>query len=130
KGDILLVQIYVDDIIFGATNKDLCKSFGKLMKDKFQMSSMEELTFFLGLQDPDGEDVDVHTYRSMIGSLMYLTSSKPDIMFAPTQTVTMLVQAWTEYLQLKDVNSLDADWSLGSAKSKQLLPLHPQRLNT
>nr|GEW51175.1 hypothetical protein [Tanacetum cinerariifolium] len=34
------------------------------------------------LEDPDGEDVDVHTYRSMIGSLMYLTSSRPDIMFA------------------------------------------------
>nr|GEW51447.1 uncharacterized mitochondrial protein AtMg00810-like [Tanacetum cinerariifolium] len=34
------------------------------------------------LKDPDGEDVDVHTYRSMIGSLMYLTSSRPDIMFA------------------------------------------------
>nr|GEW12744.1 putative ribonuclease H-like domain-containing protein [Tanacetum cinerariifolium] len=50
KGDILLVQIYVDDIIFGATNKDLCKSFEKLMKEKFQMSSMRELIFFLGLQ--------------------------------------------------------------------------------
>nr|GFA34945.1 hypothetical protein [Tanacetum cinerariifolium]GFA35411.1 hypothetical protein [Tanacetum cinerariifolium] len=109
----------------GATNKALCKSFEKLMKDKFQMSSIGELTFFLGLQvkqktdgifinqdkyvaeilrkfrlsegksastpidaekpllkDSDGEDVDVHTYRSMIGSLMYLTSSRPDIMFA------------------------------------------------
>nr|GEV98144.1 uncharacterized mitochondrial protein AtMg00810-like [Tanacetum cinerariifolium] len=97
----------------------------KLMKDKFQMSSMGELTFFLGLRlkqkkdgifisqdkyvaeilkkfrltegksastpidtekpflkDPNGEDVDVHIYRSMIGSLMYLTSSRPDIMFA------------------------------------------------
>nr|GEX13300.1 uncharacterized mitochondrial protein AtMg00810-like [Tanacetum cinerariifolium] len=82
KGDILLVRIYVDDIIFGAKNKDLCKSFEKLMKDKFQMSSMRELIFFLGLQDPDGEDVDVYTYRSMIGSLMFLTSSRPDIMFA------------------------------------------------
>nr|GEX87822.1 hypothetical protein [Tanacetum cinerariifolium] len=125
KGDILLVQIYVDDIIFGYTNNDLCKAFEKLMKDKFQMSSMGELTFFLGLQvkqkkdgmfisqgkyvakilrkfgltdgksastpidtekpllkDPDVEDVDVHTYRSMIGSLMYLTLSRPDIMFA------------------------------------------------
>nr|GEU68007.1 putative ribonuclease H-like domain-containing protein [Tanacetum cinerariifolium] len=124
KDDILLVQIYVDDIIFGSTNKDLCKSFEKLMKDKFQMSSMGELTLFLGLQvqqkkerifisqdkyvaeilrkfrlsdrksastpidtekpllkDPDGEDVDVHTYRSIIGSLMYLTSLRPDIMF-------------------------------------------------
>nr|GEV79123.1 putative ribonuclease H-like domain-containing protein [Tanacetum cinerariifolium] len=50
KGDILLVQIYVDDIIFGSTNKDLCKAFEKLMKDKFQTSSMRELTFFLGLQ--------------------------------------------------------------------------------
>nr|GEU84292.1 putative ribonuclease H-like domain-containing protein [Tanacetum cinerariifolium] len=125
KGDILLVQIYVNDIIFGATNKDLCKSFEKLMKDKFQMSSIGELTFFLDLQVKqkkdgifisqdkyvaeilrkfgltegksartptdtekpllkglDGEDVDVHTYMSMIGSLMYLTSSRPDIMFA------------------------------------------------
>ncbi|GJY30807.1 retrovirus-related pol polyprotein from transposon TNT 1-94 [Tanacetum coccineum] len=50
KGDILLVQVYVDDIIFGSTNKELCTGFEKLMKDKFQMSSMGELTFFLGLQ--------------------------------------------------------------------------------
>nr|GEU50651.1 hypothetical protein [Tanacetum cinerariifolium] len=50
KGDILLVQVYVDDIIFGSTNKELCKAFEKLMKDKFQMSLMGELTFFLGLQ--------------------------------------------------------------------------------
>nr|GFB19787.1 hypothetical protein [Tanacetum cinerariifolium] len=49
KGDILLVQVYVVDIIFGSTNKELCKAFEKLMKDKFQMSSMRELTF-LGLQ--------------------------------------------------------------------------------
>nr|GEV22684.1 putative ribonuclease H-like domain-containing protein [Tanacetum cinerariifolium] len=47
QGDILLVQIYVDDIIFGSTNKELCKVFEKLIKDKFQMSSMGELTFFL-----------------------------------------------------------------------------------
>nr|GEX75814.1 putative ribonuclease H-like domain-containing protein [Tanacetum cinerariifolium] len=46
KGDILLVQVYVDDIIFGSTNKELCTAFEKLMKDKFQMSSMRELTFF------------------------------------------------------------------------------------
>nr|GEY73361.1 DNA-directed DNA polymerase [Tanacetum cinerariifolium] len=124
KGNILLVQVYVDGIIFRSTNKDLCKAFEKLIKDKFQMCSMGELTFFLGLQvkqkqdgifisqdkyvakilrkfgltdeksastpidtkkpllkDPDGEDVDVDTYRLMIGSLMYLTSSSPDIMF-------------------------------------------------
>ncbi|GKB61919.1 putative ribonuclease H-like domain-containing protein [Tanacetum coccineum] len=124
KRDILLVQVYVDDIIFGSTNKELCTEFEKLMHDKFQMSSMGELNFFLGLQvkqredgifisqdkyvaeilrkfdftdvrtastpmdtekpllkDSDGDDVDVHLYRSMIGSLMYLTSSRPDIMF-------------------------------------------------
>nr|GEX33562.1 hypothetical protein [Tanacetum cinerariifolium] len=129
KGDILLVQIYVDDIIFCSTNKDLCKAFKKLMKDKFQMSLMGELIFCLGLQvkqkkdeifisqdknvaeilrkfvltdgksastpidtekpllkDSDGEDVDVHTYRSMSGSLMYLTSSRPDII--PDQMVS------------------------------------------
>nr|GEZ63506.1 putative ribonuclease H-like domain-containing protein [Tanacetum cinerariifolium] len=50
KGDILLVRVYVDDIIFGSTNKELHKAFEKLMKDKFKMSSMGELTLFLGLQ--------------------------------------------------------------------------------
>nr|GEY92231.1 hypothetical protein [Tanacetum cinerariifolium] len=123
--EVFAPVIYVDDIIFGSTNKDLCKAFEKLMKDNFQMSSMGELTFFLGLQlkqkkdgifisqdkyvaeilrkfgltdgksastpidtekpllkDPDKKDVDVHTCRSIIGSLMYLTSSRPDIMFA------------------------------------------------
>ncbi|GJX39390.1 putative ribonuclease H-like domain-containing protein, partial [Tanacetum coccineum] len=68
KGDILLVQMYVDDIIFGSTKKSLCTEFEKMMHQKFHMSSIGELTFFLGL--------------SMIGSLMYLTSSRPDSMFA------------------------------------------------
>ncbi|GJS31855.1 putative ribonuclease H-like domain-containing protein [Tanacetum coccineum] len=124
KGDILLVQVYVDDIIFGSIKMSLYNAFEKLMHEKFQMSSMGELTFFLGLQvkqkndgifisqdkyvaeilkkfgfievktastpletqkpllkDEDGEEVDVHMYRSMIGSLMYLTSSRPGIMF-------------------------------------------------
>ncbi|GJZ77811.1 putative ribonuclease H-like domain-containing protein [Tanacetum coccineum] len=125
KGDILLVQVYVNDIIFGSTKKELCNAFEKLMHEKFQMNSMGELTFFLGLQvqqkkdgifisqdkyvseilkkfgftdvktastpmetqkpllkDENGKEVDVHMYRSMIGSLMYLTSSRPGIMFA------------------------------------------------
>nr|GFA33214.1 putative ribonuclease H-like domain-containing protein [Tanacetum cinerariifolium] len=56
KGDILLVQIYVDDIIFVSTNKELCKAFEKIMKDKFQMTSMRELTFFLGLQVKQKKD--------------------------------------------------------------------------
>nr|GEY58980.1 retrovirus-related Pol polyprotein from transposon TNT 1-94 [Tanacetum cinerariifolium] len=124
KGDILLVQVYVDDIIFGSIKKELCTSFEKLMHERFQMSFMGELTFFLGLQvkqkpdgifisqdkyvakilkkfgfskvkiastpmktqkpllkDEDGKEVDVHIYRSMIDSLMYLTSLRPDIIF-------------------------------------------------
>ncbi|GJU58216.1 putative ribonuclease H-like domain-containing protein [Tanacetum coccineum] len=125
KKDIMLVQVYVDDIIFGSTNKSWCADFEALMQSRFQMSSMGELTFFLGLQvkqnkdgifisqdkyvaemlkkfdlvnvkaaitpmetklpltkDEDAFDVDVHLYRSMIGSLMYLTASRPDIMYA------------------------------------------------
>ncbi|GJT27598.1 putative ribonuclease H-like domain-containing protein, partial [Tanacetum coccineum] len=115
KGDILLVQVYVDDIIFGSTKKSLCDEFEQIMHNRFQISSMGELTFFLGLQvkqkedgifisqdkyvceilkkfgfssvrtdstpmetnkalikDEDGDDVDVHLYRSMIGSLMFI----------------------------------------------------------
>nr|GEV32304.1 putative reverse transcriptase, RNA-dependent DNA polymerase [Tanacetum cinerariifolium] len=69
KGDILLVQIYVDDIIFGATNKDLCRSFEKLIKDKFQMSFMGELTFFLGLQEePKRVSVDLPYGKRAIGT--------------------------------------------------------------
>nr|GEV10982.1 hypothetical protein [Tanacetum cinerariifolium] len=49
-------KIYVDDIIFGSTNKDLCKAFEKLMKDKFQMSLMGELTLFLGIQVKQKKD--------------------------------------------------------------------------
>ncbi|GJU05700.1 putative ribonuclease H-like domain-containing protein [Tanacetum coccineum] len=125
KKDIMLVQVYVDDIIFGSTKKSWCDEFEALMKSRFQMSSMGELTFFLGLQvkqnkagifisqdkyvaeilkkfdlvnvktaitpmetkvaltkDKEVVDVDVHLYRSMIGSLMYLTASRPDIMYA------------------------------------------------
>nr|GEZ84649.1 hypothetical protein [Tanacetum cinerariifolium] len=49
-------MVYVDDIIFGSTNKELCKAFEKLIKDKFQMSSIGELTFFLGLQLKQKDD--------------------------------------------------------------------------
>ncbi|WP_374695567.1 reverse transcriptase domain-containing protein [Areca yellow leaf disease phytoplasma] len=48
--DLLVVQIYVDDIIFGATNEILCQEFAKLMQGEFEMSMMGELNFFLGLQ--------------------------------------------------------------------------------
>ncbi|GJR08716.1 putative ribonuclease H-like domain-containing protein [Tanacetum coccineum] len=98
KGDILLVQVYIDDIIFGSTNKELCTAFEKLMKDnqdkyvaeilkKFNYTDVKSASTPVDLEKPlvkdrDVEDVDVHLYRSMIGSLMYLTTSRPDIMFA------------------------------------------------
>ena len=48
--DLLVVQIYVDDIIFGATNENLCGEFAKLMQGEFEMSLMDELNYFLRLQ--------------------------------------------------------------------------------
>nr|GEW08325.1 putative ribonuclease H-like domain-containing protein [Tanacetum cinerariifolium] len=124
KGDILLVQVYVEDIIFRYTKKVLCTEFENMMHKKFQMSSIGEFTFFLGLQvtqkedgifisqdkyvdeilkkfgfstmkiastpmetskplmkDENAKDVDVYLYRLIIGSLMYLTSLRPDIKF-------------------------------------------------
>ena len=50
ENNFLIVQIYVDDIIFGSTNESLCESFAKTMSREFEMSLMGELTFFLGLQ--------------------------------------------------------------------------------
>nr|GEW52135.1 hypothetical protein [Tanacetum cinerariifolium] len=85
KRDILLVQIYVkqkEDGIFINQDKyvaEILKKFG-LTKGKLASTPIDTKKHFLN--DPDGEDVDVHIYRSMIGSLMYLTLSRPDIMFA------------------------------------------------
>ncbi|GKB74584.1 putative ribonuclease H-like domain-containing protein [Tanacetum coccineum] len=160
KGDILLVQVYVGDIIFGSTKKELCTKFENLMHEKFQMSSMGELTFFLGLQvkqkndgifinqdkyvaeilkkfdykdvriastlmdiekallkDSDGDDVDVHLYRSMIGSLMYLTSSRPDIMFA-CKKQTVVATSTTE-----------AEYVAAASCCRQVLWIHNQMLD-
>ncbi|GJT05211.1 putative ribonuclease H-like domain-containing protein [Tanacetum coccineum] len=141
KDNILLVQVYVDDIIFGSTKKEMSTEFKKLMHDKFQMSSIGELSFFLGLQvkqksdgtyisqdkyvaeilrkfdlasikiastpmetnkpltkDEEAENVDVHLYRSMIGSLMYLTASRLDIMFAVCACTRLQVTPNTSHL--------------------------------
>ncbi|GJT97672.1 putative ribonuclease H-like domain-containing protein [Tanacetum coccineum] len=115
KGDILVVQVYVDDIIFGSTNKKLCTGFEKLMKDKFQMSSMAKIFKKFNysdvkfaatpvdlekplVKDGDADDVDVHLYRSMIGSLMYLTASRPDIMFAVCACARFQVTPKTSHL--------------------------------
>nr|GEU66851.1 putative ribonuclease H-like domain-containing protein [Tanacetum cinerariifolium] len=56
KKDIMLVQVYVDDIIFGSTKNSWCDEFETLRKNRFQMSSMGELAFFLELQVKQKED--------------------------------------------------------------------------
>ena len=53
--DLLLVQVYVDGIIFGSTNESLCREFETIMQEKFEMSSMGEMQFFLGLQVDQSE---------------------------------------------------------------------------
>jgi hypothetical protein len=63
--DIILVQVYVDDIIFGSTNEAWCKDFEELMKSEFEMSAMGQMTFFLGLQvqqRPDGIFINQEKY--------------------------------------------------------------------
>ncbi|GKA53902.1 retrovirus-related pol polyprotein from transposon TNT 1-94 [Tanacetum coccineum] len=54
--NLIIVQIYVDDIIFGSTYQEICNDFAKIMHDKFEMSMMGELNFFLGLQIKQLED--------------------------------------------------------------------------
>nr|GEZ81367.1 hypothetical protein [Tanacetum cinerariifolium] len=81
KGDILLVKQKKDGI-FISQDKYVAEILRKFRLTKEKSASTLIDTKKPLLNDPDGEDEDVHTYRSMIGSLMYLTSSRPDIMFA------------------------------------------------
>nr|GEU88174.1 putative ribonuclease H-like domain-containing protein [Tanacetum cinerariifolium] len=115
KGDILLVQMssmgelafflglqvkQKEEGIFISQDKyvsEILRKFG-LTDGKSASTSID--TKKLLLKDPDGEDVDVQTYRSMIGSLMYLTSSKPDIMFAVYDVLIFkLLQKLPIYMQ-------------------------------
>jgi hypothetical protein len=123
--DLFVLQIYVDDIIFGSTNQDFCGEFVKMMASGFEMSMIGEFCYFLGLQikqmkndtfvsqgkyikdmlkkfgmvdakvistpmrtnknldsDASANIVDQKMYRSMIGSLLYVTASRLDVMFS------------------------------------------------
>ncbi|GKE96955.1 hypothetical protein Tco_1581810, partial [Tanacetum coccineum] len=95
------------DIIFGSTKKELYDEFEKLMKDKilrkFNYSDVKSASTPTDLekplvQDGDADDVDEHLYRSMIGSLMYLTASRPDIMFAVCACARFQVSPNTSHL--------------------------------
>jgi hypothetical protein len=48
--DLFVLQIYMDNIIFGSTNQDFCEEFGKMMTNEFEVSMIGELSYFLGLQ--------------------------------------------------------------------------------
>nr|GEW08860.1 retrovirus-related Pol polyprotein from transposon TNT 1-94 [Tanacetum cinerariifolium] len=123
KGDILLVQIYVDDIIFGATNKDFQDKYVAEILRKFGLTEGKSASTPIDtekplLKDPDGEDVDVHTYRSMIGSLIYLTSSRPDIMFAVLQEANKVA-----------TSSIEAEYVAAASCCAQVLWIQNQLLD-
>nr|GEX00810.1 hypothetical protein [Tanacetum cinerariifolium] len=84
KKDIMLVQVYVDDIIFGSAKNSWCDEFKPLIKNSVKTASTPIETKKPLVKDKEAADVDVHLYRSMIGSLMYLTASRPDIMKSTT----------------------------------------------
>jgi hypothetical protein len=140
--DFLLIQIYVDDVIFSGSSHSIVSSFQTMMENEFQMSMIEEQTFFLGIQvkqtkegtfvhqakytevlikkfamadakpmstpmslmiafDPneDGEAVDHWEYRSMIGSLLYLMATQPDIQFTVCLYARFQASPHTSYCQ-------------------------------
>nr|GEW33828.1 putative ribonuclease H-like domain-containing protein [Tanacetum cinerariifolium] len=86
KNDIMLVQVYVDDIIFGSTKKSWCNEFEELMKNKFQMSSMGELTFFLRLQVKQKEDVRACSRFQVISKSSHLLAVKRIFRYLKGQT--------------------------------------------
>ncbi|GJY63705.1 retrovirus-related pol polyprotein from transposon TNT 1-94 [Tanacetum coccineum] len=76
--DILLVQIYVDDIIFAFTKPDLCETYGMETYEPTDTSIVEKSKLD---EDPQRKSVDPIRYRGMIGTLIYLTASRPDLVF-------------------------------------------------
>ncbi|GJV10785.1 putative ribonuclease H-like domain-containing protein [Tanacetum coccineum] len=127
KGDILLVQVYVDDIIFDSTKKELCFTFENQDKyvdeilKKFGFTEVKTTSTPMEIQkhlikDEDGEEVDVYMYRSMIGSLMYLISSRPDIMFAVCAYARYQVNPKVSHLHT--VNRIFSDYARASLDRK------------
>ena len=125
SNELLVIHIYINDIIFGATNENLYKEFTELMQREFKMSLMSELNYFIRLQvkktknktfisqtkyireiikkfgmefskalstpisptyrldkDEEGTNIDQKLYQDIIRSLLYLTASRPDILFS------------------------------------------------
>nr|GEW46310.1 hypothetical protein [Tanacetum cinerariifolium] len=122
RGDILIVQIYVDDIIFGSTNPKLSKQFEKLMQSKIEMSMMGELKFFLGIQihqSPRGIFINQAKYaqdilikhdsdhagcldlrKSTSGGIQFLGGDKLVSWSSKKQDCTLMSSAEAEYMSL------------------------------
>ncbi|GJS55817.1 putative ribonuclease H-like domain-containing protein [Tanacetum coccineum] len=116
RGDILFVQVYVDDIIFWSTKKSLLQqkedgifiSQDKYVADilkKFDFTTVKAASTLIETnkalnKDEEAEDVDIHSYRSMIGLLMYLTASRPDIMFVVCACARFQVTPKTSHLHI------------------------------
>ncbi|GJZ79461.1 retrovirus-related pol polyprotein from transposon TNT 1-94 [Tanacetum coccineum] len=91
--NLIIVQIYVDDIIFGSTCQEMCDDFAKIMHDEFEMSMMGELNFFLGLQIKQLEDGIFFNQSKYIKDMLKkfgLEDSKP--MKTPISTETKLTK--------------------------------------
>nr|GEX95687.1 hypothetical protein [Tanacetum cinerariifolium] len=127
REDFILVQVYVDDIIFGSSNPQLCREFEALMREKFQMNAMGDIlkkfrysevrssNTPMDKENPWGKygtvkDVDLHLYRSMIGSLMYLTASRLDIMFAEPLSIGGVLRILMISLRLIPLVSKGCIW--------------------
>nr|GFA04630.1 hypothetical protein [Tanacetum cinerariifolium] len=161
--DILLVQIYVDDIIFASTDPNECDMFSNEMSSKFQMSMMGQMSFYLGLQvsqsprgifinqskfaleilkkfgmdscdsvdtpmvdrlkldeDLSGTPVDQTCFRSMVGSLMYLTASRPDLIFAVCMCASTPGQSILTFITTSFESKLREAW-LNSTSCRRII---------
>ncbi|GJW34109.1 hypothetical protein Tco_0054141, partial [Tanacetum coccineum] len=127
KGEFSWDQVYVDDIIFDSTKKELCFTFENQDKyvdeilKKFGFTEVKTTSTPMEIQkhlikDEDGEEVDVYMYRSMIGSLMYLISSRPDIMFAVCAYARYQVNPKVSHLHT--VNRIFSDYARASLDKK------------
>nr|GEV81198.1 putative ribonuclease H-like domain-containing protein [Tanacetum cinerariifolium] len=119
KGDLLLVQVYVNDIIFGSTNKSLCIEFEGLMHKKFQMSSIGELTFFLGLHVMQRDD------GIFISQDKYVADILKKFDFSSVKTVSTLIE--TNKALLKDEEAEDVDVYLYRLIIRSLMYLRASR---
>ena len=91
--DFIIIQVYVDDIIFGATNDSLGKEFSNLMSKEFEMSMVSELTFFLGLQIKQFNDCIYVSQSKYVNELLKkFKMHEAKLASTPTATSTKLDQ--------------------------------------